>query len=69
VWYDRDMSAPTAFVGGTGIISHVSNAPTYVAPAGHSYDPPPNHTYISPAGHTQPHEAASGKGISVDSNA
>jgi hypothetical protein len=72
------MSAPTAFVGGTGTISHVSDAPTYVAPAsrtfvvapaGHTYLPPPSNTYIPAAGHMQPHEVSSGKGISVDSNA
>jgi hypothetical protein len=72
------MAAQTAFVGGTGLISHVSDAPTYAAPAsratftapaGHTFVPAPNNTYIPPAGHTQPHEASSGKGISVDSNA
>ena len=72
------MAAPTAFVGGTGIISHVSDAPTYVAPAsrtfvvapaGHTFVPPPSNTSIPAAGHTQPHEASSGRGISVDSNA
>ncbi len=73
------MSAPTAFVGGTGAIAHVSDNPVYTAPAAHAFEiaPASHYVYIAPAGEgyvappgrTSPVETSSGIGIHADHGA
>lgn len=62
--------AATAFQGANGPAAHVSHTPVYIAPASHVFEvAPAGRVPVSPPGRIQPHEASSGKGIGVDSNA
>lgn len=58
------MNPPTAAVGGTGLIAHVSDLPVYTAPAAHALPiAPAGHVYIAPV------LQSSGIGIAVDHHA